>query len=354
MFQPRTLITILSFITLFLGLIPKTLLAMNFASIHQIYFFGDSLSDSGFNNMVTIPMLPINKAPTFTTKDGYTWAQYLAHDVKNIPLPKGPYTPDIADKITNNMTATYPSSVPEVVPTLTGINYACGGSRVYANPGFGAIPWAPSVHQQIQQFLTTTSIDPHDVFFIWAGANDLLTELAKVPAPSLEELVLTVDSVTSQLVEEVRRLAQNGAQRVVVMSLPNLGSSPFVLKREASMPNLPIELKNLSFTFDSLLNQKLGALIQQTGVHIVYIDTYSLLDNVIAHAKSGLPYEVGGLSFYFTDWSNPVCVPTPPFPDSALFCQQDSDKHIFADDLHPTDAVHHILALELENTLQMW
>src|SRR5471030_2961574 len=62
--------------------------AISFGQISQVYFFGDSLTDSGFNDLWSFPTpLPPGKAPTFTTFGGYTWSQYVARDVKGFVLP---------------------------------------------------------------------------------------------------------------------------------------------------------------------------------------------------------------------------------------------------------------------------
>ncbi len=157
--------------------------AIPFSSISQVYFFGDSLTDSGYNDYFPTPS---GKAPTFTTYQGFTWAQYIANDIKNFALPDSsqypyvpvnpPYHPN--DVITNNTTPVNPILCPgnacPVSGLLDGVNYACSGSTT-SSIGNG-IPWAPSLHAQIQQFFTTTpTLDPNAVYFIWSGANDLLT-----------------------------------------------------------------------------------------------------------------------------------------------------------------------------------
>src|SRR5436190_909586 len=51
--------------------------AINLSTISQVIFFGDSLTDSGFNDLWPIsgfPPLPAGKQPTFTTYGGFTWS----------------------------------------------------------------------------------------------------------------------------------------------------------------------------------------------------------------------------------------------------------------------------------------
>jgi outer membrane lipase/esterase len=322
--------------------------ALPFSSISQVYFFGDSLSDSGFNNNITVG-IP-GKAPTFTTFGGYTWAQYVARDIKGFTLPTNYPAPPFSDTITNNTTPTNGPTGGAVDPVLTGINYACGGSTTNST-GF-TFTWAPSLHQQVDQFISTTPVlDPNAVYFIWSGANDILTTVSSSPAPTELQLLQTANTATTNIANEVAILAQHGARRFVVMSLPNIGSTPFVNGLAASMPTLPAEMKNLSFTFDSMLNSKLGAVIKRTGVKVLYVNTYSLLDNVIAASRAGQPYVVAGVSFRFTNTTGEACAPTV----SSLFCTNNGvTGYVYADSVHPTDMAHQVIALQVEALIRNW
>ena len=344
---------VLLLIRLLCVMTPGMTQAISFNQISQVYFFGDSLTDSGYNNLYPYlssppyPAYPTGKLPTFTTYGGYTWAQYVAHDIKGFPLPTAPSpSPNL---ITNNTTPSNGSPVP-VSFTLTGVDYACGGSRTNAIPGFG-ISWAPSLAQQITQFLSTSSnsLDPNAVYFIWSGVNDILYTLNQ-PNYSQLALMQTVNTATTNIVNEVDRLSARGANRIVVMALPDIGTSPFGSALAASIPNIQSDLQNLSFIFDSLLNQKLGAIIKQYHTKILYINSYEILGNMIIAAKNGQPYEVSGNVFYFTNYTTPACG-----VDSALYCPPGTPLgYIFADDVHPTDMAHQVIALEVEAAIQTW
>lgn len=326
------------------NLLPNGAHAIPFSQISQVYFFGDSLTDSGFNNLT--PNAP-NKAPTFTTFGGYTWAQYVAHDIKGFTLPVG-YPPASPDLITNNTT---PTNGPGLVnPILTGVNYACGGSKTNSSPGVGIL-WAPSIHQQIAHFLSTApnALDKNALYLIWGGANDILGALEQVPAPTQLQLLQTADTATTNIANEVALLSQRGAKRFVILSLPNIGSTPLITSMPD--PSLPLAMKNLSFTFDSLLNQKLGGSILQYGIKVLYINSYGLLDDVITATKEGRPYVVAGNSFTFVNYTDQACAPAP----SALFCPASAPtNYVFADSVHPTDQVHRILSLEVELLIKQW
>ncbi|MFT4058136.1 MAG: SGNH/GDSL hydrolase family protein [Legionella sp.] len=331
--------------------VPNVAQAIPFSDISQVYFFGDSLTDSGFNNNFTALAGFPAKAPTFTTFGGYTWAQYIAHDIKGFSLPTGPF-PTTSDKITNNTTFTFPDPVPFVTPDLTGIDYACGGAKTTSNPGMD-LTWAPSIQQQIANYLATAParLDPKAVYFIWSGANDILAALSQVPLPNQVQLLRVADATTSNIVNLVDILGARGAKRIVVMSLPNIGSTPLVnrLSVELGDATIPAQVKNLSFIFSSMLNQKLGVVIAKHRMKVLYFDTYAALDNLITNAKRGVPTVIDGQAFYFVNYTTPVCGTV-----EAILCPNTSDGYIFADSVHPTDMAHHALSLEVEQRIKSW
>jgi len=342
--RARTSMTILASAAVLCCGLPNTAQALQFNQISHVYFFGDSLTDSGFNN--AIPSFPANKAPTFTTLGGYTWAQYLARDIKGFVLPVYP-GPNPADTITNNTTPT--NGPGPVNPILTGIDYAAGGSRTNA---VGVIePWAPSLHQQIARFLSTSgpTLDPNAVYFIWSGANDILALIfAAPPIPTQLQLLIAANTAANNIASEVALLSSRGAKRIVVLSLPNIGYTPLI--NGIGIPTLPAAMKTITFTFNSMLNQQLGSVIKQYGTKVLYVDVYDLLDNVIAATIAGQPYVVAGQSFRFTNYTGEACYPQP----SALTCTNPSNGFVFADGLHPTDMAHRLLSLEVETEILNW
>lgn len=330
--------------------------ALKYGQISQVYFFGDSLTDSGFYDLWHIPApLPTGKAPTFTTFGGYTWSQYIARDIKGFVLPIYP-GPVPADTVTNN--AIYAGSSTFPIPlfvsgTLHGIDYAAGGSTTNST-GVGET-FAPSLHQEIQFFLANSPpiLDPNALYFIWSGANDILKLLAAAPPfPTELQLLTAANAAAINVASEVETLANRGAKRIVVLSLPNIGETPLI--REAAilnnLPTLQADIKNVTFTFNSMLNQQLGRVIAKTHVKVLYVDVYTLLDNVILATQAGLPFVIDGQSFRFVNYTDPACNVI-----SAIYCPSTApNNYVFADTLHPTDMAHRVLSLRVEQLIQAW
>lgn len=362
--------TVLSF--LFCAINIKATQALPFSQISQIYFFGDSLTDSGFNNLITIEAGIPNKAPTFTTYGGYTWAQYLARDIKGYPLPIAP-SPTY-DPLTNNTTPLSLSSNGAVNPVLTGIDYACGGSLTASNQA-APITWAPSLVQQINHFLVNSpaQLDPHAIYFIWSGANDLLRLLDQSPSPNQSELRQTAERATINIANQIAMLTNRGAKRIVVMAIPDLGAAPFAkeIATQTNNPSLPASLKNLTLLFNNLLSRRIEEIISQRNkgievlsldqhsqvikewgedIGVLYFNTYSYVNEIFAFARAGLPYTINGQPFYFANISDPVCDRNL----TSLFCTAVSNNYFFADGVHPTDLAHRALSLAVENSISAW
>ena len=254
-----------------------------------------------------------------------------------LPIYPGPSP---ADTITNNSCCAVVFSS----GTLNGFDYASAGSTTNSI-GFQET-WAPSLFTQINTFLTSgTTIRPNDVFFIWEGANDLLAQLG--PTTTQLQLLIAANTAAANIVHSVSMLSSRGAKRFVIISLPNIGSSPLIAS--FGNPQLVRDIKNLSFTFDSMLNQKLGELMTQYNIKVRYINVYKLLDNVILAANAGKPYYVAGQPFLFTNTTEPVCSTL-----SAVTCPETSQGHVFADALHPTDMAHRLISLQVETELLSW
>ena len=268
------------------------------AQFGQFYFFGDSLSDAGSFK----PVLPPGTGK-FTTNPGPIWAEVLAQRYGSTATPAN----------------------------QGGNDYAEGGARVTQLPGFPASPptgTATPVSVQVQQFLAKGAVDPHGLYSVWAGANDLFVQLGLAQAGAITPTQLQTNLATAavQLVQQVGILNAAGARYIMVFNLPDVGSTPF-----GRGSGQGASITALSSFFNSTLSTGLDAL----HVDLIRLNIFSLLNEVVANPAA----------YGFTNATSPACtVPSLVCTSSTLVDPNAAKTYVFADSVHPTTAGHQLIA----------
>jgi len=169
------------------------------AQFSNIFFFGDSLTDSGSYK----PVLPPGTG-LFTTNPGPVWSQVLAqrYGLTAIPANQG------------------------------GTNYAQGGARVTGLPGVPAAPptgTATPIATQVTQLLATGPLDGNALYAVWGGANDIFFQLGALQAGVITpaQLQANIGIAAGDLVRQVAILQAAGARNIIVVNLPDIGRTPF-------------------------------------------------------------------------------------------------------------------------------
>lgn len=301
--------------------------------IDRFFVVGDSLSDAGSlsqaaRNGILGAVPPGTPVPDiryrFLTNapDGSSqvWTEVLADQ---LGLESGP------DVIHGSLGA----------PTqeINGGNYAEGGSRVAGQPGIAqnipfGVPTTPVTEQVDNLLADSPSFYERDLIALWAGSNDVFFEFGGT-LPVLGQAAAEANMVTAaqQLVEQVDRLKAAGAQNIIVVTIPDIGTTPFGIAQEAANMGSAGVLTSLGDAFNNELRTALP------GRDVVIVDAGKLLNAVIAD-----PVRYG---FTAPNAATQFSCPTPP---GSLFCVQglnaaaDSEGRIFADDVHPTTAAHAI------------
>lgn len=333
-----------------------------------VYFFGDSLTDSGYADNSA---LAAGKGPIYTTFGGYVWSQYVAHDLapELYSLPNyATGTP--ADTLTNNKLgsiAPYTSAV--ISGTKNGVNYASAGSAVLDSSSIPGVPYTPpTLAAQIHYYLQTHNYkaDPNAVYFIWAGSNDFLG-LVLQPNISMTALQTGLNNLTVQvpfqIASQVAVLAASGANKIVVMSLPDIGLTPFAnspANKQKYHGLLPGIMSGVSSGFNGYLNLYLSSVANQPankGKYIAYIDLASKLDAI--YNSNPHQYTVAGQTFTFANISTPACfLPTSAADTFAITCPAVSpnggsyNDYLFADQEHPAGQTGRMVSLIIEQCIK--
>ena len=263
------------------------------ASFDQLYVFGDSLSDTGNIYNLTGKGYPPNP-PYFDGRfsDGPNWVDYLGDQLGLKP--------------------TLFTTIPSTPPTQ-GINFAIGGASSGLDNAVLPDSGLPGVLKQVLNFAGTLkannqTANPDALYTLWGGANDFL-----FPNPK--------DSTTpiSNISVALNTLVGAGAKNILVFNLPDLGDLPAAKTKGRN----PTALSKSSSEFDLGLAETVSALNQNPNLNIFSVDIYSLFNQASALG--------------FTNVTE-SCLSRPDI------CNPGNNKFLFWDDVHPTTAVHKVIA----------
>lgn len=211
--------------------------------------------------------------------------------------------PTWAEKLNNDYLG-----LPPLTPSnLGGTNHAWGGALT---DGGGLVP---SVVGQINSFTTGGgSFSSSDLVTIWAGPNDAFQGVTD-PSISVGHLGNAMSLVSSA-----------GAEHVLVLNLPDLGKTPTV---QALGEPFVTGLTTFTSSFNALLAAEVATQATTLGINITLLDVDGIYENILADPGR----------FGFTNVDEPVLLTG----DLAS-----ADESLYWDGVHPTDAVHEIIAAE--------
>lgn len=241
--------------------------------IERVIVFGDSLSDGGFYRAI-LPLPP--GAGRFTTNP----------DLVSPEL--------VAQRLGLSVSTAY---------GLNGTNFAVGGARVTAANGV-AIP----ITTQIDNYLAAGgTFGPSDLVYIQGGGNDFFAFLA---GGGTNNAILT--TAATQLAQQVVRLQNAGAQRIVTLAVQS-GGAPGV----------------------QLFNQTYAAALASAGVNALYFDTDRLFNEIVANAAS----------FGITNVTSTACLGSSLTCTPATYRTPNANEtFLLADSVHPSGITQRIQA----------
>ncbi len=267
--------------------------AASAATYTQVIAFGDSLSDNG--NLFADTGGAVPPAPYWNGRfsNGPVWVEGLAASL-GVPLD----------------------------------GYARGGATTgggsVTTPAFGNVngPFM-GLQDEIAAYLGNVSgvADPNALYTVWASANDFLSA-----APGTE--IAAIGPAITNLLTAIGTLVAAGAQHFILPNLPDLGLTPKSLAADLISPGAAAGATALSgafnFNYYNALDANFGA---GFGVRL---DTFAILQDVVANPGTYGLTNVTDMCFDST-------VPS--------LCA-DPATYAFWDPIHPTAALHDILAAE--------
>ena len=292
------------------------------SSFTKLNVFGDSLVETGnLFNATGLPLSPPYFKGRFANDE--IWVDTLA---KKFGL-----NPVLSSELELGVT----------IPTQ-GINFAFSGATTGAsNTGNDLFP---GLQQQIDSFRNLTASVPADanaLNIIWAGANDYLQafsapERLTVPPAELPE------QATNNLSKAVRSLYEVGAKNFLVVNLPDIGETPFANFLDGLAPGASNQLNALTGEHNLLLEQKLNNLnASLAGIDLTILDANSLFRDIITEPSR----------FGFTNIDSSCLLNFQPLFNFDGVCNN-PDEFVFWDRIHPTGAVHQLVAQNALETLE--
>jgi phospholipase/lecithinase/hemolysin len=286
------------------GLLPSA----RAGAFDAIYAFGDSLSDVGNALIATGGAEPGPPYVNGQFSNGPVWVQDLAAGLGLAPL----------------------------APSLMGgTDYAYGtgetGPTAFNTSNPATDLTGPT--GQIAQFLTVDpTADPHALYTIWIGSNDLEDILAgATPSQYAADIATAVGNIDSA----IATLAGAGAKDFLIVTVPDLGLTPGAL---ALGPTTSAALSAVAAGFDSTLVDgagpipSLGAIAGADGLSLSVLNTYSLLDAIVANPAS----------YGFSNVTQP-CLTGEVNYSGGTACPN-PNQYLFWDEIHPTAAGQAIVA----------
>ena len=242
------------------------------SAFSALYVFGDSLSDSGNNNLVFggqtgpapssgtfIPSLPYAASPPGayrpTYSNGPTWVTSFAAGLGLSPFS---------------------------APSLAGGgNYAYGGARMTVDgtgvPPFIPAPFPASLQTQLNGYLAARPVSSTALYVIAGGGNDVRAVGDAVAANPTNIGALTTAGATAFATsarQMVNTLRGAGAMNVVVWNVPDVGKSPAA---GAGVGPAAGAASFISGAFNTALSQSL------VGSGAILFDVNALIGNILAN-----------------------------------------------------------------------
>ena len=291
--------------------------------IDRLVIFGGSLSDTG-NAFVWLSDPVFQPCGTRMNVPPYD-------KLDDLLVPDGPYAKG-GHHFTNGATwaeglARHLSLAGNARPALRNSgreasNYAVGGARAVHFPCRFNLP------DQLGAYLAAfPQTSPQTLVALEIGGNDVRDAL--VAAASGQDPAPYVQNALASLANSIAALYAHGARRFLLLNVPDLARAPSVRLLDQQVPGAGALASQLSQSFNAGFTGVVQYANGLGGADARVLDINALLEEIVASPGT----------YGFKNATDPCVTPSaPPFQ-----CGQ-PDTYVFWDGVHPTHAVHAIIA----------
>lgn len=287
------------------------------AAFDRIVVFGTSLSDPGnaFALISTANTPPYEALDTFLVPDrpyargglhfsnGATWIEQFAR-------PLG---------MAGDARPAFRGS------SLKADNYAVGGARAYDDGN------NVNLSLQVTAFFSAHggAAPPDALYAIEVGSNDVRDAMALYAAGGDGSSIIS--GALTSLGGTIQTLYAAGARTFLVWNAPNIALTPAVHILDDLLPGAAQLAEAVTLAYNADLADLLSMLDGLPGIEIRRLNAYQILNNLVTDPQA-----------YGLSTVDASCVT----PDVPPFTCAKPDAYLFWDGLHPTKAVHGIIAEE--------
>jgi outer membrane lipase/esterase len=271
------------------------------AQASSIYFFGDSLSDTGNTSAKFGGLVPSITAGTPYEPGQYTNAT-AAHT--------GVWSSQFAARF----------GTTAIRSSAGGTNYSYAGAKTYDSNGIDGI------NTQVSTYIAATSAtsSANDLYVIMIGGNDVGAGLTSGnPGLAIQQGLTNISNA-------VQSLYADGARHFLVANMPDVASTPYVRSQQdpQAVPGSQFFANAWNTNWTLAMNQ----LSRLPGIDLDRLDFTALAGYATANASA-----LGFANITDTCFVNATTRPV----QTTL---QDCSKFFYSDDFHPTVNAHKLIA----------
>jgi len=276
-----------------------------------LVIFGDSLSDSGNNAFVFDNVLgPPAPAGSLRTPVPIPGPDF----VPTFPYASGRYTngPVWAEVLASDLGLA-------AAPSLAGgSNFAFGAART--GPALGVFPY--TLADQASMFLGQNGgRAPSGNLYVLEGGGDDARDAFELLASGGDPTPL-ISAYGSNIAALLARIEAAGADHILVLNVPNLGTAPAV---RALGPAAAAAATGIAIGFNQALESSLSQLAASAAENVQLLDLFDLQQRVFSNPAA----------FGFSDLTSACAF--------SIACIADPAATFFWDGVHPTASVHALI-----------